>query len=338
MSFKTNNIFIDISIIIPVYNVEKSLIRCLDSIYNQEFKGRIEVIAVDDFSTDNSLKILNEYKVKLPELIILRHDSNKRLAKARSTGLKVAKGNYVLHVDSDDMLLPDTIQKLYDKCLKTDADVLVFNYISENQFGKRVEFNKIKKEIITTDKLQVQSYFFGACWNKIVKRSITKKMVYSYSEAPKSTEDLIYCSEILLRSKTICLYPELIYCYSANNTNSITSLSKANDYLRNQQIISRNLKKIFNKYNPQIEFKNNLLSYFEKWIFRSICQVQFWNKNELIVTKKLLENIFSTGIIEGKRIKKIKKSVNNKLICLYYIINYFSLRYALGIIFKSIIK
>jgi len=329
---------VNISIIIPVFNVEKYVETCLDSIFNQKFSGSIEVITVDDFSTDNSFKILNEYKLKFPELIILRHDSNKRLASARSTGMKVAKGDYILHVDSDDKLLPDTIENLYDKCLKTDADVVVFNYISENQFGKKVEFNKIKKEIFTTDKYEVQSYFFGACWNKIVKRSITKKMVYSYSEAPKSTEDLIYCSEILLRSKTICLYPELIYCYSANNTNSITSLSKANDYLRNQQIISRNLKKIFNKYNPQIEFKNNLLLYFEKWIFRSICQVHFWNKNELIVTKKLLENIFSTGILEDKRIKKIKKSVNNKLVCLYYITNYFSLRYALGIIFKSLMK
>ena len=163
---------INISVIVPVYNVEKYLTRCLDSIFNQQFSGTFEVIAVDDCSTDNSLKLLYDYQCNEKRLTVIAHNRNKKLSIARSTGMKVAKGMYIMHVDSDDWILPNTFEKLFEKCNETNADVLVFNYRRENDQGQRYSNNEIKNNYVTNDKLKAQKYFFGATVNKIVKKEL----------------------------------------------------------------------------------------------------------------------------------------------------------------------
>jgi glycosyltransferase involved in cell wall biosynthesis len=337
MNLKTTHNLIDISIIVPVYNVEKHIKTCLDSIYNQKFSGSIEVIAVDDCSSDNSLKILSDYKLKNHNLIIVNHKTNQRLASARSSGMKIAKGEYILHVDSDDKLIPNSLEILFDKCKESKADVIAFNYVIEDEFGKQTFINKIKQDIITDDKIKIQDYFFGGCWNKIVKKSLTQKMIYSSSEAPKSTEDLIYCSEILLRANSICLFTKNLYCYSYNS-NSITNITKPIGYLQNQLIIINNLKKLFIKYKPTLEFKNKLLSYFEKWIYLAICKIHFWSRKDLKLTQELINSLFLVGILDSIRINKLIKSLNNKFFCLWYVTKYFGLRYSLGIVYRTFKK
>ena len=106
-----------ISIIVPVYNVERYLVRCLDSIFTQDFSGNFEVIAIDDKSTDMSLSILKAYQLTETRLIIIEHDVNEKLTKTRADGMNAANGEYVMHVDSDDWILPGTLQKLYSKCI-----------------------------------------------------------------------------------------------------------------------------------------------------------------------------------------------------------------------------
>ena len=94
---------IKVSVIVPVYNVEKYLHRCLDSIINQTLK-EIEIICVNDCSTDSSLNILEDYKDKEDRIIIINHQKNLRLAAARNSGMKVAKGEYISFIDSDDYI------------------------------------------------------------------------------------------------------------------------------------------------------------------------------------------------------------------------------------------
>ena len=149
----------DLSIIIPVYNVEKYLIRCLDSVFNQQFSGTYEVIAVDDGSTDSCLHVLKGYREKETRLKVIEHGENKKLSVARASGMKAAKGDYIMHVDSDDWLLPNALENLFRKCMELDVDVVVFNHVRENSKGERTNVKSIKKETFTTDKLKVQSYF-----------------------------------------------------------------------------------------------------------------------------------------------------------------------------------
>lgn len=209
-----------ISIIVPVYNVEKYLDRCLDSIFSQRVTGDFEVIAVDDGSTDNSLNVLKKYQEKESRLIIIEHGCNKKLSIARSTGMKIATGDYIMHVDSDDWLMPKALECLKLKIKQTAADVIVFNYLREDLEGKKTFVRKIKKEQILIDKELVQSHFYGACWSKIVKRSITDELVYG-QKGINNGEDLLYASEILIRADKIALITEFIYIYFVNN-NSLT--------------------------------------------------------------------------------------------------------------------
>ena len=96
---------IRLSIIIPFYNVEQYIAQCLDSVYRQDIpEEEYEVICVDDCSQDGSLEIVKQYQKKHVNLILLKHEVNKKLGAARNTGFNTAKGNYIWHVDSDDKI------------------------------------------------------------------------------------------------------------------------------------------------------------------------------------------------------------------------------------------
>lgn len=123
-----------ISVIVPVYNVEKYLPQCMESIINQTFKG-IEIICINDGSTDNSLKILQDYAEK-DERIQIINQKNMGLSAARNSGLKIARGKYIFFIDSDDWIEADTLKTLYDTALETDADLTCCHFAT---FGETPE-------------------------------------------------------------------------------------------------------------------------------------------------------------------------------------------------------
>lgn len=328
---------ISISIIVPVYNVDRFLVRCLDSIYDQEFDGLFEVIAVDDCSTDTSLSVLNSYRELCPDLKIIEHKENKRLAQARTSGMLIAKGDYIMHVDSDDWLLPNALQSIYDKCLETNADVLVYDYVIENEKGEKILTNSFKNELVTNDKVSVQRYFYGGCWSKIVKKEIVQNMVYSKSEAPKSTEDLIYCTEILLRAQIVCLFPRKLYSYYIHDS-SITQSSNPIKYLNNQIIIASKLNEILRTYVPTVQFRNALLDYYCKFLFLSIAKTHFYNQSLLQKCAEILKEINKVSLLDNSRTIKINNAVANKYYSLLLVSKYFNYKLALGVMIRSIKK
>ena len=123
---------IKISIIIPVYNTEKYLKKCLDSIINQTLKS-LEIICIDDCSTDNCLHILKEYQLKDNRIKIIEQKENKGQGVARNLGLNIAEGKYIMFLDPDDWLELNALEILYKKSKETNADIIHFNYIEENE-------------------------------------------------------------------------------------------------------------------------------------------------------------------------------------------------------------
>jgi glycosyltransferase involved in cell wall biosynthesis len=133
-----------VSIIVPVYNVEKYLEECLDSLVNQTLKD-IEIICINDASPDNSLNILKDYKKKYPKLIkVIDLKKNVCLGGARNKGLDIARGEYISFVDSDDYVDANMCEKLYNHANKHEADIVQFNYVEFRD-------NKKSKKIIDTD-------------------------------------------------------------------------------------------------------------------------------------------------------------------------------------------
>lgn len=130
------------SIIVPVYNVEKYLSHCLDSVLNQDFDD-YEIIAVDDESPDHSIDILNEYKKKTEKLKIIRQ-KNKGLGGARNTGIKEAKGEYLIFLDSDDYIAPKMLSSLNEYLKKDDLDILAFDCERVMETGETIERVTVK--------------------------------------------------------------------------------------------------------------------------------------------------------------------------------------------------
>ncbi len=326
----------DISIIIPVYNVEKYLVRCLDSIFKQQFSGTFEVIAVDDASTDHSLNVLCNYQKNENRLHIIPLKINSKQPIARSTGMDASKGEYIMHVDADDWILPGTLEKLYSRCKETKADVVAFNYIREHKDGEQIMVRQISKDLITNDKLKVQRHFLGASVTKIVKRNLTVDMISS-RVGLNTGEDLLYATEILLRANKICLTAQSFYMYYVN-TESITHTVRPNQYFNNQIITIQQLQLIISDYHVDSKLTQNILNYFEKWIYLESAKSHFLNRSKKNDFVKLVEEFIHYPIMSRTRIKRLKLSIHNHIICLFEIAFRFGLRTALGIVFRSLRK
>jgi glycosyltransferase involved in cell wall biosynthesis len=325
-----------ISIIVPVYNVEKFLERCLDSIFKQQFSSGFEVIAVEDCSTDNSLYVLKEYQKREKRLIIIEHKVNSKLSCARATGIRTATGSYIMHVDSDDSLLPNALEQLYQIISTKNVDVVVFNYFRENDLGKQTFINAIQKNKIISDKKEVVEFFQGACWNKIVKRELLDDIIYG-NIGINSEEDLIYSIEILLKAKSIYLSDKLHYVYFDNSSSITTTISPIN-YLQHQHIVFSQLELIFLKYKPEQYFLDYFLDYFEKWIYLSIARMHFWNKEGFEVTYKLLDNFKKSTIMSKSRTRRLELAIDNKRNCLIEVKKRFGFKMALSIYLRSFIN
>ena len=120
---------IRLSIIIPFYNVEQYIAQCLDSVFNQDIpENEYEVICVNDASPDNSREIVINYQTRHPNLILVEHGVNKRLGAARNTGRRIARGNYIWNVDSDDMIMPNCLGSVLCVCEQNELDVFLFSF------------------------------------------------------------------------------------------------------------------------------------------------------------------------------------------------------------------
>ena len=154
-----------ISIIIPVYNTEKYLPKCLDSVLNQNNKN-IEIIVVNDCSPNNCNEIVNDYIKRYGNIKLIENKNNLGLYNTRLVGIKEAKGKYVMHVDSDDYILPNSLNELIDIIKEYDYDIIAFNHYIETMDGKlhkSVIHNRILKEKVlsNTEDMYYELFLFN---------------------------------------------------------------------------------------------------------------------------------------------------------------------------------
>ncbi len=206
----------NISVVIPVYNTAAYLERCLDSVFGQEFDGTLEVIAVDDASTDDSLAVLREYAAREPRLKVISLEKRERISVVRSKGLQVAVGDYIMQLDSDDWYLPGTLATMFSEITGSGADVAVFNLFCTDDTGKRqYPRNAIMERLLTGDKAALQPFFRGAAVCKIIRRELIRDMFFYRIEIDNG-DDFLFLTEILLRAGKMLLIPNYFYAYYRN--------------------------------------------------------------------------------------------------------------------------
>lgn len=191
---------IKISIIIPVYNAEKYLEQCLESVITQSLK-EIEIICVNDGSTDNSLQILEKYSRKDNRIIIINQE-NGGASKARNSALQIAKGEYCLNIDSDDWINEEYFKSLYNKAKSKNLDILIsdMNFIELNNESIYQKDLKILDTDLISGKEYIQIFlkenFYGYTWNKLIKRELYTKNNIKYNEKIFMFEDV----ELILKN------------------------------------------------------------------------------------------------------------------------------------------
>ena len=310
-----------ISIIIPVYNSEKYLEKCLNSIINQTYK-ELDIILIDNGSTDSSNEICKEYQ-KRDERIKLITVENKGVSDARNKGLDIAEGEYISFVDSDDTIEPNFIQSLYETCKKNNADISVINinYKYSNHINRPLN---METQVISNKEFyrQLTEGIKGFVANKLYKKEVISNI--RFDTGITICEDLLFNVEIAKNVKKISILNEYLYNYyqnpnSAHNSNNRQSnIKKIEAYNRILKIISENSPEnlIFYKYQylktaieikKEEKLKDEESSSLKKTIYKYYKEVM--HSNKITFKQKLYIKVSNRCYNFLKLIKYIKNRV-----------------------------
>ena len=207
-----------ISIIVPVYNIEDYLRRCLDSILNSTYTD-YELILVDDGSTDSSGLICDEYAAKDNRIIVI-HQDNKGLSPSRNTGLNISKGEYILMIDGDDCIHVRMIEILYDSITRDDYDFSMCLYqpisnleMIDTQRMVTIDENSLQpmsqNECMRYLYLNRSTYDYFVVWNKLYRRELLKGIFFNHD----ASQDTEFNKKVYLRVKKAVCYREQLYFY-----------------------------------------------------------------------------------------------------------------------------
>ncbi len=255
---------IAVSIIIPVYNTEQYLKQCLDSIINQTFQD-IEIIVVNDGSTDNSSNIIKEYQQKDKRIVSIIFSEHKGVSDAKNEGIKIAKGKYITFVDSDDWVTKDYIKILYDNIIKYDCDIVATNmfFFAKNKYIKNKLPSFCYKENFSKDINKKKALTLNLVWNmvaKIYKKDfIIKNNIFC---SGKIMDDNYFVYNAIISADNIKFIDETTYFYRTFRENSLTLSKNRFSYLPELMNKIKNLlvsKNLYQQYKNSFYSQNYLL-------------------------------------------------------------------------------
>jgi len=230
-----------ISIIIPVYNVEPYIRKCLDSVINQTYTN-LEIICVNDGSTDGSGKICDKYAEKDSRIKVF-HKENGGVSTAKNLGLKKVTGKYIGFVDSDDWIEPDMYEVLHKSAQEKNVPISIANYYKETDTGSILMVNRtqIPEGIISTEDMLLyplkRDYYIGFCgyfWNKLFSADIFFRKDLKFNEKINYAEDVLLYTETIIAGKFIGIYidkPLYHYCQRKSSISHSESIGVKVDIL-----------------------------------------------------------------------------------------------------------
>lgn len=308
-----------LSVIVPCYGTEEYVEKCIRSIFNQTYKN-IEIIAVNDCSKGNMKDILNNLSMEDSRIKVIENDKNKGLFHTRIIGSKIATGDYIAFVDSDDYIDNDFYRLLINSLENNNSDVVISNYVRKNNEKKYVAGLTFSTNDSSYSGEEFYKMFYEQTgrniryhllWNKVIKMEIWKKIlpyVESIKERIVMTEDFAFSALLLYYAKKVTFCDEAIYYYTVNDTQSTNtkniSVSKINnnikDIISTFSFVEDFLKKkdVYDKYKK----------HFKIWrIFYISIHI-----NTYLKLKKISDNIEKLDFdyendIEYKEFKKIQE-------------------------------
>ncbi len=326
-----------ISIIIPVYNASKYLDKCITSILNQTYKN-LEILLINDGSTDYSLDICNSYEKKDKRIKVI-NKKNEGVSKTRNVGIKHSTGDYLMFVDSDDYLHEKYIEKMYFYLKKHNLDLVtssmtfvdeqynllkVYSYKNEDVL---LSFNDIFRDLVNTS-------YFNSVWKIIVSSNIIKENNIMFNENLKFGEDLLFSYNLL---KTVQDFGYLNfpgYYYLQNNSSAThkNSMDVVNKYIEDNKYVYDIIRqyvhddilvnnKLFTKYNFALlkfinnvkykEFKKYATSFFDKMFKKDsviiVNKINYESKSNYALMKLLVKKHYFIYYLVAKTYYSFKK-------------------------------
>lgn len=260
-----------ISIIVPIYNASIYLRQCIDSILNQTYQN-LEIILVDDGSTDDSFKICDEYQ-KSDGRIKVIHQANGGSVAARKSGLKTAKGVYIGFVDADDYIEPNMFEKLYINIKKYQADFVHSGMITDNikicnfEEGVIDLTSRDKADFINKNVFKTQTVFF-AIWSKLFRADLVREAFMKLPDEQSYGEDLLCLCSCLLNSSRLYMLKDAFYHYRIYEG----SLSHLNwmDTCIEESKLHAHVAKFFKENNLWEECGNSARLHYKKRIIKAM--------------------------------------------------------------------
>ena len=303
-----------ISIIVPIYNVEKYLNKCIESIVNQTYEN-IEIILIDDGSNDNSGIICDEYAKKDNRIIVV-HKENGGVSSARNKGLKIAKGEWISFVDADDWIEQTFCQTLLNKVTQEQADIAVcgYNRITDNRIEK---INANNQEVfLNSNEYLVKSLNpqtgFGFCHMKLIKKEVLKSI--SFNERIEVGEDALFNIQLSTYIKKAVFLKQPLYNYRINNQSVVKRYDEnyANKYLKSMKIIEEYIWQEYNEENEEnIEIKQNYYNFVAYHIMLIIVNYCYHPDNKMCNAQR--KNMLKEVINNDLFIIGLKKSNYNNI-------------------------
>lgn len=281
-----------ISVIVPVYNVEKYIERCVRSLFQQTLND-IEYIFVDDCGKDQSIsllkRVLEEYPDKKECVQIISHERNLGSAAARHTGLQRAKGEYVIYCDSDDWVAENMYELLYNEAKKGNYDIVYCNYAEiRNDIPVLFSQDIVCHSNIDYVKKLLSGELSAYLWNKLIKRDLYERIDVPFGK--NMWEDLYMCVQMFYHAQNIqYLNSNYLYFYNIDNIQCVThSDSKRNFY--DMVDNSMSIESFLEKKNINKSFVDSRKMYCKMIMLVSGYELEKWNKIFPEVNKKMCVN------------------------------------------------
>ena len=317
------------SIIVPIYNGEAFLEDCIKSIINQTYKN-IEIILINDGSTDKTARICENYKKKDSRIVIVNKE-NTGVSDSRNLGIKIAKGKYIMFADCDDRMDCCMIEKMYNILINNKVDCVRCNYFGGEKFKEKIYNNKEIKDSLIFNILSGKL----KCYVWLLLIDINKLSDITFDDELYLMEDTKFYIELLSIIKSIYICNDELYFYNTNNPNSVTKSSKY--YISNMRhylTINKKIRKILQ--NNNLENKKNIKELNGHTVFNIINQTYLTYKNnpkdfnqslkkfrELLNDKRFLEiardiDFKNVNIIKRKQIKYMMNEKYYKIYFVYF--------------------
>ena len=283
-----------VSVVIPIYNTEEYLAKCLDSVCCQTLSD-IEIICVNDGSTDNSVQILEDFANKDSRIKLL-HQENKSAGTARNYGLSKARGEYIIFLDSDDYYYPNMLEKLVEKAQDNDADLTMckYNIIVANQENRVISnqgFREVFEGVFNRRNIPNIFHFSRVVpWNKLYKTAFVKRHHLQFSET-KISNDIAFVVKTFFLAERICQVDEVLLDYIYGNPTSVTS--KRGDYIYYTPLSMENIYQFIRSCGDFDQYKNLFIEFLTGDYMYNF---GFMASDDVL--KKVVENLKNSGHLE----------------------------------------